>query len=347
MNPVCSLERLSCDRILLAHGGGGQWTHQLIQTLFYREFQNDLLLQNADASIAELSKFKSDEMAVTTDSFVVDPIFFSGGNIGKLAAVGSINDLAVMGAEPLFLTVSFILEEGLPMLKLEEIVKSLAGEAQNVGAKIIAGDTKVVPKGKADQIFINTTAVGAVRKKITSNQIKTGDAIIVSRDIGCHGMAILAARENLALTSTLISDCQELWTPIKALIDSGINIKSARDLTRGGLATALIELAEASGYCFDIWESKIPVQSQVEALCELLGIEAYYVANEGTMVLFVDRQDVDKTLALLHQFSFCKNAECIGEVGPAFEKPKVLLNLNTGLKRQWFRLSGEQLPRIC
>jgi hydrogenase expression/formation protein HypE len=347
MNLGCSIETNFNDRILLAHGGGGSWTHHLLETLFFSEFQNEILLQNNDSGIINGADFNSDQIAVTTDSFVVDPIFFPGGDIGKLAAVGSINDLAVMGARPLYMTVSFILEEGLQIDQLRKIVCSLACEAKNLGVQIVAGDTKVVAKGKADKIFINTTAVGTVQKKMNSQKIEIGDAIILSRDIGCHGMAVLASRENLQVSVTLQSDCHELWTPIEKLILAGVNVKCARDLTRGGLATALIELSESSGKDFDIFESQIPVHPEVEALSELLGIEVPYVANEGSMVLFVNQNDVEKTLSLLRKFTFCANANSIGKVGEKRNRPKVYLNLNTGLKRQWLRLSGEQLPRIC
>jgi hydrogenase expression/formation protein HypE len=361
MSKSCFLENLKSERILLAHGGGGLWTHDLIQNLFFREFDNPLLAQNADATLLNVTNITKvltrdklagghDEptaLAITTDSFVVEPIFFPGGNIGKLAAIGSINDLAVMGAKPLYLTVSFILEEGLLLSKLEQIVQSLAIEVKKVGASIVAGDTKVVPKGKADQIFISTTGLGVVQKALSAEQIVEGDMILVSRDIGRHGLAVLSQREAWSFDQTLESDCHELWTPMAALLNAGINIKCARDLTRGGLATSLIELAESSKHQFTVTESKIPICPEVSGICELLGFEASYIANEGTMVLFVAKEDAGKAIDILKTFEFCKEAKIIGEVGAKSEKPKVFVTLTSGLKRQWFRLSGEQLPRIC
>jgi hydrogenase expression/formation protein HypE len=360
MNSFCVMEHLKSERIILAHGGGGLWTNHLIQNLFYKQFANPWLAQNADATLLPIrdcdyndiavenpSTDFHNQLAITTDSFVVEPIFFPGGNIGKLAAVGSINDLAVMGAKPHYLTVSFILEEGLLISELEEIVKSLATEVKNVGANIVAGDTKVVPKGKADRIFINTTGIGIVKKPLSSARISEGDLILVSRDIGRHGLAVLSQREGWSFNQSLESDCHELWTPMQALLSAGIQVKCARDLTRGGLATNLIELAETSGHHFTIKDSLIPISEEVKGICELLGFEASYVANEGAMVLFIDKAESLRALAMLKDFHFCKQASVIGAVGAKCERPKVLLELSSGLKRQWLRLSGEQLPRIC
>lgn len=329
--------------IQLSHGGGAQETNSLIHDLFYKHFDNEILLKAEDAALLHVNR----KVAFTTDSFTVSPLFFNGGDIGKLAVAGTVNDLTMMGAKPLYLSAAFIIEEGFPFSELEKIVISMQEELAKSGAKIVCGDTKVVPKGSADKIFISTSGIGSQQTdNISAHNIKQGDAIIVSRDIGRHGATILSAREEIELESSLSSDCETLWPVIAALINENIKIKAMRDATRGGLAAVLNEWAYASDICIEIEEDKLPICNEVQGVCEMFGFEAYDFANEGTFILAIDADDVDKALHILHQYEFSSNASHIGKASD--EKPKkVILHSAWGSRRYLDFPKGELLPRIC
>ncbi|GAB6044488.1 hydrogenase expression/formation protein HypE [Caminibacter profundus] len=325
------------NKITLSFGGGGEETNKLINDLFYKYFNNEILLKAEDAAVLNLDK----KNAFTTDSFTVSPIFFNGGNIGKLAVAGTCNDLAMMGAKPEYLSCSFIIEEGLEFSELEAIVKTMADELKKVDAKIVCGDTKVVPSGSVDKIFINTSGIGKIIKEgISAHNLETGDIIIVSRDIGTHGTVVMAHRYNV--DTTLKSDCKVLWDEVKALIDEGIEIKSLRDATRGGISAVLNEWAKASGVGIDIKEEKLPISDEVMGLCEIFGFEPMDLANEGTFVVAVKNEDAKKAEEILKRFN--EKASIIGEVT---SQDKVTLTSPWGTKRVIELPKGELLPRIC
>ena len=306
--------------IQLSHGGGGEETNDLISDLFYKYFNNEILLKAEDAAVLEVEN----KIAFTTDSFTVSPIFFKGGNIGKLAIAGTVNDLAMMGAKPLYLSSSFIIEEGFSFSELETIVISMRDELAKSGAKIVCGDTKVVPKGSLDQIFINTTGIGELKStEISAHNIKEGDSILISRDLGRHGATILAAREGIELVSDLGSDCETLWPAVEALVEAKLNVKAFRDATRGGLAAVLNEWAQSSEVCIEINENLLPICDEVKGICEILGFDAYDFANEGTFIIAVAAEDEEKALEVLKRFDFSSNAVCIGTVSS--ERPKKVI----------------------
>jgi hydrogenase expression/formation protein HypE len=324
-------------KVTLAYGGGGEETNKLIHNLFYKYFDNEILNKAEDAAVLNTSG----KIAFTTDSFTVSPLFFNGGNIGKLSIAGTCNDLAMIGAEPKYISCGFMIEEGFPFEELEKIVKSMKEELDKVGAKIVCGDTKVVPTGSVDGVFINTTGIGEIIKEnISAHNIKPGDKILVSRDIGRHGTVIMAHR--YGVETELKSDCKLLWDEVKALIDEGIEIKALRDATRGGLSAVLNEWSEASGVRLDIFEDKVPVSDEVTGLCEIFGFEPMDLANEGTLIVAVDEKDAQKAEEILKRFN--KNASIIGE---ANEGEKVVLNSPWGTKRYIELPKGELLPRIC
>jgi hydrogenase expression/formation protein HypE len=286
-------------------------------------------------------------LAFSTDSFTVSPLFFPGADIGKLAVCGTCNDLAMMGAKPKYLTCSVIIEEGFETRELEKIVRSMKKELEINGAIVVSGDTKVVPRGSVDKIFINTTGVGEVLKKgISSNNISADDLILVNRDIGCHGATIFVAREGIEMSSSLKSDCESLFPQVKALIDSGIKITAMRDATRGGVSAVLNEWAKQSNVCIEIEEEKIPVSDEVLGICEMLGFEAAALANEGTFILAIKKDDAHRAVEILKTFENCSRATIIGKVTAAHLK-KVILNSSWGTKRFLDTPSGELLPRIC
>ncbi|HEY9189307.1 MAG TPA: hydrogenase expression/formation protein HypE [Sulfurovum sp.] len=330
-------------QIQLSHGGGGEETNSLIHDLFYRHFSNDILLAAEDAAVLEVNG----RIAFTTDSFTVNPIFFNGGNIGKLAVAGTVNDLAMMGAEPLYLSASFIIEEGLLFDDLERIVKAMAEELEQSEAKIVCGDTKVVPRGAVDKLFINTSGIGEIRKEgISAHALLEGHSIIVSGDVGRHGTAILMEREGLGISGELQSDCATLWPAVQALIDVDISISAMRDATRGGLSAVLNEWAVQSSVCLEIEEKQIPVEDAVQGICELFGFEALDLANEGTFILAVPPEDAPKALEVLHRLDITCHAAVIGEV--SMKKPgKVILHSAYGSSRYLDLPKGELLPRIC
>ncbi len=328
--------------ITLAHGNGGEENNELIEGIFYKHLKNDYLKKSEDASLIEGGK-----LAFTTDSFTISPLFFSGGDIGKLSVCGTCNDLAMMGAKPKYVTLAMIIEEGFEVSVLDEIVKSIKKELEICGAVVVAGDTKVVPRGSVDRLFINTSGVGVMQLEgISASNLAVGDAIVVSRDIGTHGAAIYANREGIDITSTLKSDCASLWPMVEALKDARIKPKEMRDATRGGLAAVLNEWAKASNICIEIDEEKIPVCSEVKGICELLGFEPSALANEGTFVLALDPNDVDEAIKVLKTFSQNKMCSYIGKVTDEYTK-KVVLSSEWGTKRFLDMPTGELLPRIC
>ena len=331
------------EQIQLSHGGGGEETNSLIHDLFYHHFSNDILIAAEDAAVLEVKN----KIAFTTDSFTVSPIFFNGGNIGKLAIAGTVNDLAMMGAEPRYLSTSFMIEEGFSFDDLETIVKAMAKELKQSGAKIVCGDTKVVPKGAVDQIFINTSGIGEIVKEgISANTIQEGNVIIVSGDVGRHGAAILMEREGLGISGDLQSDCATLWPAVQALIDADIAIAAIRDATRGGLSAVLNEWAAQSSVCLEIEEKNIPVDDAVQGICELFGFEAFDFANEGTFILAVSPEDASKSIEVLHTLDVTKKAAVIGEVSMK-KQGKVILHSAYGSSRYLDLPKGELLPRIC
>jgi len=328
--------------ISLACGNGGEENNELISKVFYKAFKNEILQKSEDAAIIH-----GGELAFSTDSFTVSPLFFPGADIGKLAVCGTCNDLAMMGAKPKYLTCSVIIEEGFETRELERIVKSMKKELEVNGAQVVSGDTKVVPRGSVDKIFINTTGIGEVQKKgISSNNITQDDLILVNRDIGCHGATIFAAREGIEMSSALVSDCESLYPQVEALINADIKITALRDATRGGISAVLNEWASQSNVCIEVEEESIPVSDEVTGICEMLGFEAAALANEGTFVLAIDKEDADKAIEILKTFENCSNAAIIGKVTDTHMQ-KVILNSSWGTKRFLDIPSGELLPRIC
>ena len=330
------------NTITLAHGNGGAENNELINKVFYKAFKNDILSKSEDAAVIQ-----DGTLAFSTDSFTVSPLFFNGADIGKLAVCGTCNDLAMMGAKPKYLTCSVIIEEGFEIRSLEKIVKSMKEELEINGAIVVSGDTKVVPKGAVDKIFINTTGIGEILYKgISSNNITENDLILVSRDIGAHGATIFAAREGMDLETSLKSDCISLYPQVKALIDSGVKITALRDATRGGVSAVLNEWVKQSNVCIEIDEEKIPVCDEVKGICEILGFDAMSLANEGTFVLAIKKEDAQKALEVLQTFKEAKTASIIGKVTQQYEQ-RVILNSQWGTKRFLDIPTGELLPRIC
>ncbi len=335
------------NQVLLGHGSGGKLSHDLITNIFIKYFNNPILKQQTDSALLNI---ENQHIAYTTDSYVVDPIFFPGGNIGKIAVAGTVNDLAVSGAKPLYLSTGFIIEEGFPLKYLEIIVKSMADEAEKAGVLIVTGDTKVVDKGKCDKVFINTSGIGVLNEKLldisSGVNIGIGDKIIINGRIADHGMAILSARNELNIRSTIESDCACLNHLISAVVDSGINVKFMRDATRGGLATVLSELASGKNYGLSIDEAGLIVSEPVKGMCEILGFDPMYVANEGKVVMIVDEKDARSTIKLMNDNPLGREASIIGEI--VGEHPgKGWITTGIGGKRIIDMLAGEQLPRIC
>jgi hydrogenase expression/formation protein HypE len=329
--------------IQLSHGGGGEETNTLISELFYKHFENDILLKAEDAAILEVER----KIAFTTDSYTVTPLFFNGGDIGKIAIAGTVNDLSMMGAKPLYLSVGFMIEEGFSFDELTTIVKSMANELQKSGAKIVCGDTKVVPRGGVDKLFINTSGIGEViEASISAHNIVQDDVLLCSGDIGRHGATILMAREEMAVSADLKSDCETLWPVIAKLIEEGIDIHALRDATRGGLSALLNEWASSSDVCIEIEEAKVPISDEVQGICEIFGFEAMDFANEGTFVLAIAPEDAKRALMILQTFNSCKNASQIGVVTKKYPK-RVLLHSPYNSSRYLDLPKGELLPRIC
>ncbi len=333
------------SHVLLAHGGGGRLMHRLIEDVFLPAFTNPLIETRHDAAVAELNGAR---LAFTTDSYVVNPLFFPGGDIGTLAVNGTVNDLAMAGARPLYLSAGFIVEEGLGLDTLTRVVRSMRTAADQARVHIVTGDTKVVDRGKGDGLFINTSGVGVVesRDPIAPNRVGPGDAVLVSGDLGRHGIAVMAAREGLEFETTLESDTAPLASLVLALIDSGVEIHCLRDLTRGGLASALNEIAEAAGAAIEIDERLVPIRDEVRGACELLGFDPLYVANEGRFAAFVPERDAERALGILRGHALGASSAIIGRVNDLGD-PTVLVRSPINTRRVLDMLSGEQLPRIC
>ncbi len=335
------------EKIMLSHGNGGRMMHHLIEDLFFKYFANPILIEQSDAAILPAG---SAEIAFTTDSFVIDPIFFPGGNIGKLSVCGTVNDLAVSGADPRYISVSFIIEEGLPMKDLELIVSELALEARNAKVAIVTGDTKVVNQGKCDKIFINTAGIGNFsnesRRINRAGTIHAGDVIIINGTIGDHGMAVMSARESFNFKTRVVSDCASLNHLIREVLDRTSKVKFMRDPTRGGVATVLNELAGKTGLGIEIDESALPVNRGVSAMCELLGFDPLYIANEGKVIIVADDEAGDHILDIMRKNTLGWQSAIIGRV--VEDHPgKVVLKTDTGGRRIIDSLTGDQLPRIC
>lgn len=342
---VCPLP-LQYEQIVMAHGGGGRMMQQLIDSIIQPVFSNDILNQKHDSAVVEINGSK---LAFTTDSYVIKPLFFKGGDIGKLAVCGTLNDLAMSGAKPLYITCSLIIEEGFAIEGLKQILQSMQQTAKQAGVLIVTGDTKVVDKGKGDGLFINTAGIGFIADNISiaPDNIQPGDQIIINSDLGRHGIAIMLEREGIDFENTIQSDCADLSGLIQDLIDSGIQLHCMRDLTRGGLASGLIELATTSKHHFEINETSLPVQEDVKSACEILGFDPLYIANEGCFALFVSESDSEKALACLHRHELGKQAQIIGKVINAHNKGMVTIETAMGISRVLELFSGEQLPRIC
>jgi hydrogenase expression/formation protein HypE len=346
-NLSCPVPRVADDRIVLAHGGGGRLTHQLIEKIFIPAFANDALEQRHDGAVVSVN---GSRLAFTTDSFVVRPLIFPGGNIGDLAVNGTVNDLAMCGARPLYLSAGFILEEGLEMETLRTVVTSMQRAASAAGVKLVTGDTKVVDKGKGDGIFVNTSGIGVIEANVKGTigpmLVQPGDVVIVSGDLGRHGMAILSVREGLEFESPILSDGANVWPAVEALMNAGIEIHCLRDLTRGGLATTLNEIASDRNVCIKLEETLIPVQEAVQSACEIIGLDPLYVANEGRFAVFVPAAQADVALDVLRKIEVSQGSVRVGKVE---ESPgrTVVLQSRIGGNRVVDMLSGEQLPRIC
>lgn len=341
----CPVPKSRYDSIMMAHGGGGKLSQQLVEQVFYKAFANDELLTGHDGALLSLNGLK---LAFSTDSYVVQPVFFPGGNIGDLAINGTVNDLACCGAIPKFLSVGFILEEGFPVIDLENIVHSMKLAAENAGVKIVTGDTKVVERGKADKIFINTSGIGVIPqdRDISPKNCSPGDVIILSGTIADHGIAILSSRNGLEFETTIKSDTCALNGMVEEIFRSSENIHVLRDPTRGGVASSLNEIAKSSGTGILIDESKIPVNEDVKAACELMGFDPLYVANEGKILVFVAAEDADKVLQAMKKYPLGNDSSIIGMVTGDFPS-KVRMKTQLGSHRIVDMISGEQLPRIC
>jgi hydrogenase expression/formation protein HypE len=341
----CPVPIQDYPQVLLAHGGGGKLMHQLIGKMILPAFGNPLLEPQHDASVFEIG---GQRLAFTTDSFVVHPLFFPGGDVGSLSVHGTVNDLAMAGARPLYLSAAFIIEEGLPMETLWKIVRSMQQAAQAAGVQIITGDTKVVDRGKGDGLFINTAGIGLIEHpfKIAPQSVQPGDVVLVNGDLGRHGMAIMAVREGLQFESAIQSDSAPLADVVLQLLRAGLEIHCLRDLTRGGLTSVLNEIAEAASLTVSLEEKSIPVREDVRAACEILGLDPFQVACEGRFAAFVPERDAARALEILQRHPSSAGASRIGQV-TATRFAQVLVKSAIGARRILDMSSGEQLPRIC
>ena len=334
----------AAEFVVMAHGGGGRMMHQLLEQFVIPAFRNQQLEARHDGAVLDVGRTR---LAFTTDSYVVHPLFFPGGDIGSLAVNGTVNDLAMCGARPIALSAAMILEEGLPFDSLQRVLASMSACAQAAGVSIVTGDTKVVDRGKGDGLFINTAGVGVIEHEqvIAPTRVRPGDAVLVSGDLGRHGVAIMAVREGLEFETTIESDCAPLAAPVAALLDAAIEVHCLRDLTRGGLATGLIEIAEASGTHINIVERDIEVQESVAGACEILGLDPLYLANEGRFLAIVPAAQAERAVEVLRRHAVSAGAQRIGTVAEG----SALLTLESriGTRRILDMHSGEQLPRIC
>jgi hydrogenase expression/formation protein HypE len=362
---------MSDEKILLAHGGGGRLMHELLEKIFLPAFDNPALAERHDGARLDLAAAGFDpfalgadparaHLAFTTDAYVVRPLFFPGGDIGRLAVHGTVNDLAMCGARPLWLSAAFILEEGLAVETLERVVASMRVAAAETGVILATGDTKVVDRGKGDGLYVTTAGIGMIAVRpgsagampaapvIGPGAVRAGDAVILSGDVGRHGIAILVAREELALEGAIESDCADLSRPVLALLEAGLDIHCLRDCTRGGFATNLIEIAQQARVDVAIDEDCVPVAPTIRGACELLGLDPLYVANEGRFVCFVPEAQAEHALDVLRRHAVSAGATVVGRVRDAAENAGwVTLRGALGAARMLDMLSGEQLPRIC
>lgn len=345
LNLSCPVPISRHSHILLGHGGGGRLTQELIETLFLPAFKNSFLEARHDGAVIQSG---TQRLAMTTDSYVVRPLFFPGGDIGTLAVNGTVNDLAMCGARPKWLSSAFIVEEGLPIETLSRVADSMRRAAQEANVQIVTGDTKVVDKGKGDGLFVTTAGVGILERpvNISPKSVQPGDAVILSGDLGRHGIAIMSVREGLQFETTIESDCAPLAAPVLALLDAGIEIHCLRDLTRGGLASAANEIAATAALQVRLDETAIPVREDVRGACEILGLDPLYVANEGRFVAFVPQSSVKAALDILASHPVSAGAKMIGKVSDGAGAFVTLKN-SIGATRVLDMLSGEQLPRIC
>ena len=336
--------------INLAHGGGGRAMRALIEDVFLGAFGNPLLEPLEDQAVVPLRDLlaQGDRLAFTTDSFVVDPLFFPGGDIGTLAVNGTVNDLAMSGAVPRFLSCSVVLEEGLPVATLRRVADSMRDAAAAARVQIVTGDTKVVERGAADKIFINTAGIGVVPHGVTisARGARAGDVVLVNGTLGDHGAAILVARGQLALQADLASDCQPLADLVASMLATGADIRCLRDATRGGIATVVNEFAQSSGVCIHLDEAALPLRAQVRGACEILGLDPLYLANEGKLVAVVAPADAERVLATMRRHPAGRDAAVVGHVVAA-PRETVILHTGFGGERIVDMLVGEQLPRIC
>lgn len=341
----CPIPIADYPHVLLAHGSGGKLMHHLVEKMFVSTFGNPLLETRHDGAVAQ---FGDMSLAFTTDSYVVRPLFFPGGDIGSLAVHGTVNDLAMCGARPLFLSAGFIPEEGLPMETLWKVTLSMQQAAQAAGVEIVTGDTKVVDNGSGDGIFINTAGIGILEQGCVPSpaNVRPGDVVLLSGDIGRHGIAIMAVREGLDFETTIESDSAPLASLVLKLLDEGIEVHCLRDCTRGGLASALVEIAQSAHVQIHLDESAIPVREDVQGACEILGLDPLYVANEGRFIAFVAPSDAERALSVIQSHPLGVGASRIGHV---LEDTPGLVTMTSqiGANRIVDMLSGEQLPRIC
>ena len=332
------------DYVTLAHGGGGKQTAELIEKVFSAHFSNPEFTAD-DAAVLDVG---TGNIAVSTDGFIVSPYRFPGGDIGKLSICGTVNDLACMGAKPLYLTCAFVLEEGFPLSELEMIAASMAKTAAEAGVRIVAGDTKVAGKGQVDRVFITTTGIGRLTEGFRTSGAfaKPGDVILVTGDIGRHGITILLEREELGITADIRSDCAPLWGTVEAMMETTREIHVIRDATRGGVGTVLYEIAAESGVGVSLDAEAVPVQEAVRGVCGMLGIDPLYLANEGTMVVIAPESEAEKLLETLHRGPYSSNAAVIGRITEE-NAGMVILNTELGLQTMLPQPGGELLPRIC
>lgn len=347
---VCPLPINKFNQIVIGHGSGGELTHRLIQEVFQKHLGNSVLSAGNDAALIELMKSEHGEqrLIVSTDAHIVTPLFFSGGDIGRLAVCGTVNDVAMMGAKPLYLTATFILEEGFWISELEKIVQSMAKACAEAEVQIVAADTKVTENGKSDGIFISTTGIGTAPggRLIAGDQAKTGDVVILTGPIGNHGIAIAEARGNLGFQSGVLSDTAPLNHMLQELVARVPDVHVMRDPTRGGLATTLVEITQQSQVTIELAEESIPIDQPVRSACAMLGLDPLYLANEGKAIVILPEPHAELALELLKRQPYGAQAALIGKVTQA-DKPRLLLRTPFGTRRVLDMLSGEMLPRIC
>ena len=345
MNMACPVPLSDYPHVTMAHGGGGRLMNGLIDGMMMKAFANPVLEARHDGAVLRV---KEGRLAYSTDSHVITPLFFPGGDIGALSIYGTVNDLAMCGATAKWISAGLILEEGLPMETLWKVVRSMAAAAADTGVRIVTGDTKVVERGKGDGIYVNTSGVGVIPHgvEVSPARVRKGDAVVLSGDIGRHGMAIMAVREGIRLENTLKSDLAPLNRPVEDLLAEGLDVHCMRDLTRGGLASALNEIASMTQCTVRIAENSIPVREEVTGACEILGFDPLYVANEGKFVLFLPFPQANRAVEVLGQYPFCRDAAVIGSVEEA-SGADVVMTSAIGSERIVDMISGEQLPRIC